>query len=98
MEHLTPKENTTKEVINLVKYNAEGNSAIVVPYEIPANNYFLTITIGIRKYYCKSSQKVEFEEGKVTAVTVTLERDRTYMSNVNVSVSTMAYCIYQKNR
>ena len=82
---LTPKENTTQEVINLGKYNAEGNSAIVVPYEIPANAYFLTITIGTRKYYCKSSQKVVFEEGKVTTVTVTLERDRIYMSNVNIT-------------
>ena len=82
---LTPKENTTEEVINLGKYNAEGNSAIVVPYEIPANAYFLTITIGTRKYYCKSSQKVVFEEGKVTTVTVTLERDKVYMSNVNIT-------------
>ena len=82
---LTPKENTTQEVINLGKYNAEGNSAIVVPYEIPANAYFLTITIGTREYHCKSSQKVVFEEGKVTTVTVTLERDRIYMSNVNIT-------------
>ena len=82
---LTPKENTTEEVINLGKYNAEGNSAIVVPYEIPASRNFLTITIGTRKYYCKSSQKVVFEEGKVTTVTVTLERDKVYMSNVNIT-------------
>lgn len=82
---LTPMDNTENEVINLGTYNAEGNSAVVIPCEVPANQNFLTITVGTTKYYCCSNQKVVFEQGKVTTVNVTLEKDRVYMSNVEIT-------------
>ncbi|MGM9704245.1 MAG: fimbrillin family protein [Prevotella sp.] len=81
----TLTERADYKTIKMGKYNAEGNTAIVIPCTLTTNDDFLTVKIGTKNYICFPTQQLELEKGKVTTISVTLVRDAIYMSDVNIT-------------
>ena len=75
----------TYETINMGNYNAEGNSAIVIPCTLTTNDDFVTVNVGTKRYYCYPSQQLELEGGTVTTINVTLSKDEIFMSDVTIT-------------
>lgn len=75
----------TYETIKMGNYNAEGNSAIVIPYTLTTGDDFLTVKVGTKNYICFPSQTLKLEGGKVTTINVTISKDKIFMSDVTIT-------------